>query len=683
MFKKTLNVFMLLCCFSFFGFIDIFSEHTNPIFFVYSVYAEEDEMDVDQECSDRLEGTMSVETCLEACTTFGYTCALAIIYKAEDEEDLTEDLDCYGCRKYVCADFGRLDAVAKTRCDTNPDKKSVPAPALLDGTPCWLCVDKKDKCSDKWAGSTNLTTCQGGCPKNTSQCVKVGNVDGTDCFRCVPKAPVPSPPKLCKDWGLLVAGQCGTCKDPTPLCVPAGVAAANGPCFQCEKKPKITCDEFGLKDKCKCAKDETLVWHKKTKVTPSGFVLRKKCCECVKKPPEQCRDISLYAKSDCKKACKKPGQCVYSATLKNGKKCYDCVSPYTCEDHGYERSCQPCTDAGLGCRGISTLDGLICKECFKEKCQDFGLEGDCKACREKGMGCRDISPPSVNLELLCKECFAGECPQDGLPGDCPGTCYDGELCITQPGPCHICMKPKSVRVTRIIIIIETPYGRVILDDGNMELTRFTPNSLMALANYDESMGSFESLGVGSLAKGSDEEIAQKLKAQFENSKSKFSAKCFDEFDQKDIQRTPPEEDEQGVSSNFGYTDRDDIPITGPVITCGNVKGKATLVIFDASGVFIAKIIKSDLKENPNIILEALQKAGDESISSINRAIETQVDNIDTRSLARAYEPKKKKKKKKKKGEEEVIIEPNDPLFYQPKQKKKKLFGILGSSCRIQ
>ncbi len=64
------------------------------------------------------------------------------------------------------------------------------------GEQCYQCVDKPDRCSNKFPGTSWLAACQANCaaPKF---CMKVGNYQGNGCFRCV------EPPEDCKDIGVV------------------------------------------------------------------------------------------------------------------------------------------------------------------------------------------------------------------------------------------------------------------------------------------------------------------------------------------------------------------------------------------------------------------------------------------------------------------------------------------------
>ncbi|MCA9401011.1 MAG: hypothetical protein KC713_05255, partial [Candidatus Omnitrophica bacterium] len=333
-------------------------------------------------CKDSLAGTMTKSTCLAGCPSH-MVCAVTNKLNAEEHDELSEDMECFGCRRQICEDVGRLGAAAKTRCDAQPDYESKPAAPLPDGTPCWSCEKIVDECQDQWPGSTVKSTCERQCTDNTKICAKLGAYKGKDCFACIPKNN-PKPPKTCGDLGAITHAQCGACSDPTPLCQPAGFRDETGRvCFQCQPKPKA-CQDIGKTNRSicnncrtdggKCLKDGT---------APNG----EQCYTC---EDRKCFDIGKKDRSICQACRADRDRCVLDGRSPSGERCYQCKDLKNCQDEGRTNRdvCATCGEDQVCGYSTTAEDGERCYQCKKKPkktgCQAEGKlsDWDCESCED-------------------------------------------------------------------------------------------------------------------------------------------------------------------------------------------------------------------------------------------------------------------------------------------------------------
>lgn len=381
----------------------------------------EDGIDEDQYCSQRLLGTMSEEKCKEVCINDPmYVCALAHSYPEDQDPKLEEDVDCYGCKKLTCPDFGRLDNFGRNACDARVGWFSEPDLPLPDGSPCWKCSKQVDQCNTKWPGSSWLTTCRAGCKGKDKKCVQVGIHQGRGCFQCQ-KIPVP---KTCKeiDKNFITKGQCdATCKDPTPICQWTGDVAGNGElCYTCAPKKKIndpdedddddpdlTCEQINPKahtPPCDCGKGY-----------PVSVQLRgKDCCVCLE---DECSpDLNVW---DCMSQCENQGGLCYQLTReRNGPRCYGCRMPpkvpQTCEEIGRYSSCSPnpCDPAKEICipdrYSDYDLDCFKCAPRWQHPPPDYcspELEPNCTRCYAANHACTSVTKTLLSgRDITCYKC---------------------------------------------------------------------------------------------------------------------------------------------------------------------------------------------------------------------------------------------------------------------------------------
>lgn len=383
-----------------------------------------------------------------------------------------------------------------------------------------------------------------------------------------------------------------------------------------------------------------------------------------------------------------------------------------------------------------------------DECHD-GLPGECDshAC-DAEEECVEHTEEHHGKEYLCHNCVPKEtavpwCEERRYYSnpDCAGDCDPGDQCISvdidiktgenipknrtrergSTKPCYVCRKFVTVEITWIIVIIETPHARYILD-GNAGFERFVPQQVMALSKISASpQGAMQMAGLlpgGSSAMGflssfasMDLSTMASTLQQGLSKGGKYGQDCFEkDFDQQDVSTAsqPPsggnaqqstgkkkkgadEPQQQSSEAEPGMDISKEITTGGPVLACGEKDGKKALAVMDAVGRPIEFITQEILKNNPNAITDALQKA--QSASELVMDIRSQgIENFvrqKAQSMGKALveklmkkagdkvssaltgdDKKKAKTDKKKKGVEGVDVIPNDP-FYAESDKKEK------------
>jgi hypothetical protein len=417
-----------------------FTDH----FVSHPVYAQDATREqIDEYCKDNLNGSVSKESCIVACTAPGYQCFLARKYWAALDPALKEDIECFGCRKPICEDFGRLGAAAKARCDARPDHQSVPAAPLPDGTPCWTCEKIPDTCKDKWPGTTIKATCEATCNDPAKICAKLGTHNGNDCYACVPKKN-PKPPKMCNDLGAITAAQCGTCPADTN-CVPAGFRDETGRiCYKCEPKPKA-CRDVGksnasICNDCRANGGKCLA----DGAAPNGET-------CYKCEDRKCKDVGKQDRSICQQCRADGNRCVTDGRSPSGEQCYKCKILKSCKDEGKTNKdvCATCSEEEV-CRYVGSAEnGERCYRCKpkpKETCKDKGLltDWDCETC-EDDPDTKCVEAGKTREGEQCYQCVEKTgCEKEDIPeGGCPANCSENEKCVpkTVDGEeCHECVE---------------------------------------------------------------------------------------------------------------------------------------------------------------------------------------------------------------------------------------------------
>jgi subtilisin family serine protease len=366
-------------------------------------------------------------------------------------------------------------------------------------------------------------------------------------------------------------------------------------------------------------------------------------------------------------------------------------------------------------------------------------------------------------DLVCHNCIPTEkivqfCEDKGFytSGTCNGDCDPGDMCVAidvdiksggiipkmqtrergSTQPCFICRKIVTIEITYVVIIIETPRMRIILNE-TPGLEGFIPSQVMALSKVTATPDGVQQIagmmpgnigsafGMLNIAKSMSLPDVANLLQQGLASGGKYSDDCFSkdfsEEDFSDDTQPPPSSSpdpksksdkknksvqephvpsqNQGGQSEFGQDPAQDLTMGGPVVACGQQGKEKVLAVMDASGRPVEMITKAMLMKNPNAVTEAMQKA--QEISDVVMSIRQQgiegflqqkakafaqklVDKMTKKAVERVAEKigvGEKKKDKKKKDEEKPQVVPNDPYYQEPTEKeKKKLLGILGGDA---
>jgi subtilisin family serine protease len=304
--------------------------------------------------------------------------------------------------------------------------------------------------------------------------------------------------------------------------------------------------------------------------------------------------------------------------------------------------------------------------------------------------------------------------------------------------CYTCMNIREIEITWVIIIIETPYGRFVLDKGKEG--SFKPSSLMALAKVDPATGMIQNtagnlknaadflgsfnvgtglLGITTTGKIGMDQLSGLLASNLKSGGS-FGMNCFDdalkEADSQAVsQGSPTSEDISGKGQerkqNKAQLESETMSeeqmkkadtvgspaVTGPIVACGNEGRNKVLKVYTATGALVDTITKEMLTLNPDIITEKLgvaqqltdmltQRGGIDIAGYVQKFTGLPIKSVQSYA-AQAAQMKAKidqvaaiaaaKKKKKGKEEETAIILPDDPL-YQEKGSVKKKKGLLGA-----
>lgn len=376
--------------------------------------------------------------------------------------------------------------------------------------------------------------------------------------------------------------------------------------------------------------------------------------------------------------------------------------------------------------------------------------------------------PDADFQLDCWKCRAGQgpgthlaindasgkawCEQKGFfsAADCNGQCpalvcvpmnVDKESGKIVPDNqtrqknstqrCYGCLEEATIEVTWIIVIVETPYGRFVLDKDQKK-DGFKPSSVMALAKADSATGKIMNtagelksaadflggfnIGFGPMGPASTGKISMnKLSSMLSNglkSGGSYGSNCFDEAvgeadrdaaasgtqtsaEIQDPNKSPkakdkPKEDTGAVSKEvIKNSESAGTPaVTGPIVACGQQGRDKVLRIYDSAGRVVDTITQKMVKLNPGIINEKLgiaqglaEKFLPKDTFNLGKYIEKftglpvqsiqEVSSKIAQIKANIDEVTSKVPNKKKKKVEETFI-PNDPLYKLSDSKKKKL-----------
>lgn len=368
--------------------------------------------------------------------------------------------------------------------------------------------------------------------------------------------------------------------------------------------------------------------------------------------------------------------------------CYQCVQPPISaldeEDFCHGNNMGPCP-------GTCSAD---------EKCEEYAETGVnqsvmCHSCEKKNNCEAHGHFSSANCDGQCKEgpCVAIDMDKDSgrvVPPDATRTKGSTEVC-------YACMKITSIEVEYVIVIIETPAGRVILGNDllgsimNPDMMGFSPQKIMALATPNNpaiaNLQKIAALSGGGLKTFSPGDIAGTLSGMLAKKKGNNPDDCFKDFPQPPAkwQGAPPADPEPKKKKGkdaaapapvtFGEDVGSHLQLDGPIIACGNTRdGNPAVAVFDSHGGNGTLIDKAKAAADPQAILNGVQKAQGfyQRISAIIQnpvqALTQEGMNLVSRKITERREPEPSKEKPRAK---KYTFDPNDPLYYDKKTADKK------------
>ena len=394
-------------------------------------------------------------------------------------------------------------------------------------------------------------------------------------------------------------------------------------------------------------------------------------------------------------------------------------------DKGWQTSCWQC------CAGEEFLN-----ECHSGRpgnCDNGGsceISEICLAADEEHDGKKYQCHTCEYINDQVDWCLSKGYSSDPTCGGCPsGPCIpidvdisDGSIVPTNQTrergstrQCYACMKVESIQISYHVFVIRRGFDFVVFDRDKMKtlnaLADFDVSSVMGLSQADSPamdkvkslMGSMGLDPMAILGGGMNiSSLSNMLKQGMEDKKNKYGENCFDEFQRPNFANQAPtsssaedikeskKNKKKGIEGGprtegppeFGIDPEQAMSLDGPVIACGKSGKEKALMIMDSSGNPIQKILQSTFENDPNAIINALQKA-----QSMNQNIQAMVQGGPSGMINNLRQKAIGMVKKKiqdvvfgKKGDPGTTVVPNDQFFMKVKTKKKKLLGILGGSA---
>jgi len=367
--------------------------------------------------------------------------------------------------------------------------------------------------------------------------------------------------------------------------------------------------------------------------------------------------------------------------------CYQCVQPP-------DKELDECHNGFMGpCTPDPCKSGQTCNQWEEtHKNQSY----ICHACEDPGKTFCETHGywSSANCNDECKEGPCVPIDVDKKDGTVVPSMQTRERGSTEK--CFACMKITDIEITYVVIIIETPHGRVVLGNDilgsvmNPGMMGFSPQKIMALATPNNpaiaNLQKIATLSGGSLKSFSPGDIAGTLSGMLGKKKGNNPDDCFKDFPQPPkLQGAPPSSPEPKKKSKKGQEepaappvsfgqDLSGIAIDGPVIACGSKDGNPALAIFDSHGGNATLIDKAKAAADPQAVLNGIQKAQgfyqriSTLISNPVQALTQEGMNLVSQKITERREPEPSKEKPRHK---KFIFDPNDPLFYDKKTADKK------------
>jgi subtilisin family serine protease len=407
-------------------------------------------------------------------------------------------------------------------------------------------------------------------------------------------------------------------------------------------------------------------------------------------------------------------------------------------DPGFELDCYRCKKAPT----TEIID--------EDRCHGNDV-GPCPGTCSEGQKCEEYTETGTNQSYICHSCEDKDfCESRGFWSDaaCSNECPSGWDCVSgaidkkegKPVPdgqtrergsteqCYLCHI--RIEIEYIIIIIETPYERFVLDKA-APAGGFKPASVMALAKVDKASGMVKNIngqlkpisdfmgafgigfgpgGITSPGKMGMDQLSSALGAGLKTGGS-YGSDCFgntlNEADADAAKKGLPtsEEIKDPNKSKKKDTKKEDVgaqpqeqvkksedagspAVSGPIVACGNEGKNKVLKVYDSAGNLVDTITQAMFKADPGIITKKLgfaQNIADSLIAKSGFDFAKYVEKFTGLPLrkmqevaAQVQEVKSRmdmavnKGRGKKRGQEPEIILPNDPLYKLPDAEKKKI-----------
>ncbi len=602
-------------------------------------------------------------------------------------------------------DIGNEGTCSPNPCPDDQQCKMVSKKSNGASYDCYLCNEKPKtdtgvpptNTAQVTTGYTPQNHCdvgdEGGCSPNPcygQECSMISQKSkgaSYDCHLCKGK------PKFdCASQGFSGDSSCdGKCtSDETCSYVIVSTIGGGGTCFRCDAKPKtavnpLNCSTLDMSDDPTCGgkcTDGATCESMNVDLTTGKLLADGQTTTNPAKACYTCRTHSIVAPQP---VCSKYG---YSNDSSCGGKCSadDCVSEYIDPSSGthvpWYRSygtsavrcyyCAPNYDEELNtCHAHDMYYYDDCGEdCPPDECEEYYVS------RSSG---KEVHPP-VNFKdvYICYDCMP----------------FDHYLVYVRHN-------------YYVITVVETPFGRYVLNHTSADPNVFAPSSVMALAKVDKTtdkvpdvsgnmqavsslVGGFSTgfgpSGIATTGQVSMDQLSDALQNSLKSG-GDYGANCFDKVkDQADQQAAQAGtatsknisdgkmNNQDRGSSEKAYSpdqikasgDAGTPAVSGPMIACGTQNGNKVLEVLDGSGNLVGSITQVMLKSDPNIILKKLATAQGWT-DKLNQKIKMQASQL----------PEKISGQNDHQGE----TIPNDPLYPKPKAEKKKgglfssLFGL--------
>jgi len=582
------------------------------------------------------------------------------------------------------------------------------------------------------------------------------------CWRCYKNPPPPSVYRVQEirchgsDEGACTDNACPVGQQCEQYAEKSDVTGEDYFCHNCEEGPKDNCENHGLSSDGSCSGKCT---EEGDMCVPVDFDLSTNsimtsgstreagrpvlsCFMCKNHPPNinnlMCTQDGYFTDPTCN------GQC----------SAQDCVQEnIDTTTHQAVAEGQTTTNPTATCYACNTHGTMLNAMCSKDgysgnaSCDGKCPANDCEAVAINNQTGEEVSGTTFDANLVhtCYQCNSHAswmnaiCSKDGYSGTstCDGKCSADDceaVAVDDSGKvvkgttfdknrvytCYSCKSHNTTNTTTttttttttsyVVLIIEQPTERFVLNNLPIDPTQFIPSAVMALAKVDPSSGMITNVlgqlkqitdftsafGVGFGPGGltttgtiSMDQLTGMLQSSL-SSGGDYGSNCFNNVQNQADKNassagTPTSQDitqgkdsPQGNSSDDLSTPTNQIQtsdnaaapaVSGPVVACGTQNNNKVLQIFDAGGQLVSTITQNMLKGNPGIILQQLGAAQGLTDQLMSKS------GIDFASLAGQFTGLPIKQMLQAASDDNTSVVPNDPLYPKPAKKKKHSSGF--------